>query len=94
MILTIKYTLRLPHHIYNDDDFVNRSYEKSIVLARKSHINIKNKKGWERHAFFVTAPILIHQVCKLTQTEVGPTAVDNDGRLDKEATSYNDIFDA
>jgi hypothetical protein len=22
------------------------------------------------------------------------TAVDNDGRLDKEATSYNDIFDA
>ena len=45
MILTITYTLLLPHLIYNDDDFVNRSYEKSIVLARESHINIKNKKG-------------------------------------------------
>jgi hypothetical protein len=36
---------------------------------------------------------ITHHLSMLSKTALR-TAVDNDGILDKEATSYNDIFDA
>jgi hypothetical protein len=56
-----------------------------IELARKHRLNDSS------HVIVQETPqeILIRK-----QQHIQRTAVDNDGILDKEATSYNDIFDA